>query len=56
MFFLQTARKPLESEHGDPFTLLNAFDEWIQVKTHLYKFDYERVLVTYHIIVILTKL
>ncbi|XP_035824394.1 probable ATP-dependent RNA helicase DHX34 isoform X2 [Aplysia californica] len=27
-----TARKPLESEHGDPFTLLNAFDEWIQVK------------------------
>ncbi|KAK6188313.1 hypothetical protein SNE40_004514 [Patella caerulea] len=26
------ARKPLESEHGDPFTLLNAFDEWIQVK------------------------
>ncbi|CAL1528445.1 unnamed protein product [Lymnaea stagnalis] len=27
-----TARKPLESDHGDPFTLLNAFDEWIQVK------------------------
>ncbi|XP_060072123.1 probable ATP-dependent RNA helicase DHX34 [Ylistrum balloti] len=27
-----SARKPLESEHGDPFTLLNAFDEWIQVK------------------------
>ncbi|XP_059177423.1 probable ATP-dependent RNA helicase DHX34 isoform X2 [Physella acuta] len=27
-----TARRPLESEHGDPFTLLNAFDEWIQVK------------------------
>ncbi|KAH9520121.1 DEAH (Asp-Glu-Ala-His) box polypeptide 34 [Bulinus truncatus] len=26
------ARKPLESVHGDPFTLLNAFDEWIQVK------------------------
>ncbi|KAL3866336.1 hypothetical protein ACJMK2_043642 [Sinanodonta woodiana] len=26
------ARKPLESEHGDPFTLLNAFDEWIKVK------------------------
>ncbi|XP_035673880.1 probable ATP-dependent RNA helicase DHX34 [Branchiostoma floridae] len=26
------ARKPLESDHGDPFTLLNAFDEWIQVK------------------------
>ena len=29
----QTARKPLESEHGDPFTLLNAFDEWIQVNS-----------------------
>ncbi|XP_065910600.1 probable ATP-dependent RNA helicase DHX34 isoform X2 [Dysidea avara] len=27
------ARRPLESDHGDPFTLLNAFDEWIQVKT-----------------------
>ncbi|XP_033630988.1 probable ATP-dependent RNA helicase DHX34 isoform X1 [Asterias rubens] len=27
-----TARRPLESDHGDPFTLLNAFDEWIQVK------------------------
>ncbi|XP_064608809.1 probable ATP-dependent RNA helicase DHX34 [Liolophura sinensis] len=26
------SRKSLESEHGDPFTLLNAFDEWIQVK------------------------
>ncbi|XP_078668798.1 putative ATP-dependent RNA helicase DHX34 [Branchiostoma floridae x Branchiostoma belcheri] len=26
------ARRPLESDHGDPFTLLNAFDEWIQVK------------------------
>ena len=28
---LKAARRPLESEHGDPFTLLNAFDEWIQV-------------------------
>ncbi|OCT67971.1 probable ATP-dependent RNA helicase DHX34 isoform X2 [Xenopus laevis] len=27
-----TARKPLESEHGDPFTLLNIFNEWVQVK------------------------
>ena len=27
----QMARRPLESEHGDPFTLLNAYDEWIQV-------------------------
>ncbi|CAG2240965.1 DHX34 [Mytilus edulis] len=26
------ARKPLESDHGDPFTLLETFDEWIQVK------------------------
>ncbi|XP_078313868.1 putative ATP-dependent RNA helicase DHX34 isoform X2 [Crassostrea virginica] len=26
------ARKPLDSDHGDPFTLLNAFDEWIQMK------------------------
>ncbi|KAL5004824.1 hypothetical protein ScPMuIL_018280 [Solemya velum] len=25
-------RKPLESDHGDPFTLLNVFDEWIKVK------------------------
>ena len=24
-------RQPLESDHGDPFTLLNAFDEWLQV-------------------------
>ncbi|KAM8952308.1 putative ATP-dependent RNA helicase DHX34 [Pelodytes ibericus] len=28
-----TARKPLESDHGDPFTLLNVFNEWIQVKS-----------------------
>ncbi|PIK34094.1 putative ATP-dependent RNA helicase DHX34 [Apostichopus japonicus] len=27
-----TARKPLESDQGDPFTLLSAFNEWIQVK------------------------
>nr|KAG5694320.1 hypothetical protein BaRGS_035188 [Batillaria attramentaria] len=26
------ARKSLESDHGDPLTLLNAADEWIQVK------------------------
>lgn len=26
-----TARKPLESELGDPFTLLNVFNEWLQV-------------------------
>ena len=29
--FTQSARKSLESDHGDPFTLLNAYDEWIQV-------------------------
>lgn len=28
-----TARKPLESSQGDPFTLLNAFNEWVQVKS-----------------------
>ncbi|XP_029475820.1 probable ATP-dependent RNA helicase DHX34 [Rhinatrema bivittatum] len=28
-----TARKPLESDHGDPFTLLNAFNEWVQIKS-----------------------
>ncbi|XP_071946737.1 probable ATP-dependent RNA helicase DHX34 [Antedon mediterranea] len=26
------ARRPLESDHGDPFTLLNAYDEWVQIK------------------------
>ena len=28
----QVARRPLESEHGDPFTLLNTFDEWVEVR------------------------
>ncbi|XP_041035590.1 probable ATP-dependent RNA helicase DHX34 isoform X1 [Carcharodon carcharias] len=28
-----TARRPLESDDGDPFTLLNAFEEWLQVKS-----------------------
>lgn len=27
-----TRRRPLESDHGDPITLLNLFDEWIQKK------------------------
>ncbi|KAM9367141.1 putative ATP-dependent RNA helicase DHX34 [Phaethornis superciliosus] len=27
------ARKPLENPHGDPLTLLNLFNEWIQVKS-----------------------
>lgn len=26
-----TARRPLESPHGDPLTLLNVFNEWVQV-------------------------
>ncbi|XP_064390174.1 probable ATP-dependent RNA helicase DHX34 isoform X2 [Halichondria panicea] len=29
---ISIARRPLESEQGDPFTLLNAYDEWIQMK------------------------
>ncbi|NXX97785.1 DHX34 helicase, partial [Centropus bengalensis] len=28
-----TARRPLESPHGDPLTLLNVFNEWVQVKS-----------------------
>jgi hypothetical protein len=28
----QTARKQLESDHGDPITLLNALKEWLEVK------------------------
>ncbi|XP_077174696.1 putative ATP-dependent RNA helicase DHX34 isoform X2 [Paroedura picta] len=28
-----TARRPLESPLGDPFTLLNLFDAWVQVKS-----------------------
>ncbi|XP_078062021.1 putative ATP-dependent RNA helicase DHX34 [Mustelus asterias] len=27
-----TARRPLESDDGDPFTLLNAFEEWLRVR------------------------
>ncbi|XP_065511202.1 probable ATP-dependent RNA helicase DHX34 [Caloenas nicobarica] len=27
------ARRPLESPHGDPLTLLNLFNEWVQVKS-----------------------
>ena len=27
------SRKELISDHGDPLTLLNAFNEWIQIKT-----------------------
>ncbi|CAI7996256.1 Probable ATP-dependent RNA helicase DHX34 [Geodia barretti] len=29
---ITVARRPLESEHGDPFTLLNAFEEWVELK------------------------
>ncbi|CAF1190863.1 unnamed protein product [Adineta steineri] len=28
-----TRRRPMMSDHGDPFTLLNLFDEWIYVKS-----------------------
>ena len=31
LFVAQVTRRPLESEHGDPFTLLNAFEEWVEV-------------------------
>uniref|UniRef100_A0A8C5H3B2 RNA helicase n=1 Tax=Gouania willdenowi TaxID=441366 RepID=A0A8C5H3B2_GOUWI len=27
-----TARQPLQSSHGDPFTLLNTFNAWVEVK------------------------
>lgn len=27
-----TARQPLHSNHGDPFTLLNTFNSWVEVK------------------------
>lgn len=29
---MKTSRKKLESDHGDPITLLNAFKEWLEVK------------------------
>lgn len=32
MIILKTSRKRLESDHGDPITLLNAFKEWLEVK------------------------
>ncbi|XP_076640084.1 putative ATP-dependent RNA helicase DHX34 [Colletes latitarsis] len=28
----ETSRKKLESDHGDPITLLNAFKEWLEIK------------------------
>lgn len=28
----QTSRKQLESDHGDPLTLLNAYREWLEAK------------------------
>lgn len=27
-----TARRPLESDQGDPFTLFNVFNAWVQVR------------------------
>ena len=36
-------RQPLESDHGDPFTLLNAYDEWLQVSlSELYNLRLQR--------------
>ena len=32
-YLIQRNRRSLESEHGDPFTLLAAFNEWLQVCT-----------------------
>lgn len=29
---MKTSRKKLESDHGDPITLLNAFREWLEIK------------------------
>lgn len=29
---LQAARKDLESDHGDPITILNAYKEWLELK------------------------
>lgn len=29
---MMTARKPFESDHGDPVTLLNVYNEWLKVK------------------------
>ncbi|KAK2718300.1 probable ATP-dependent RNA helicase DHX34 [Artemia franciscana] len=29
---VENARKPLESDHGDPITLLNAYREWLEIK------------------------
>lgn len=28
----QTARKDLESDHGDPITIMNAYREWLELK------------------------
>lgn len=32
MLACSTARQSLVSPHGDPFTLLNVFEEWLRVK------------------------
>uniref|UniRef100_A0A182YGA7 Uncharacterized protein n=1 Tax=Anopheles stephensi TaxID=30069 RepID=A0A182YGA7_ANOST len=36
----ERARKSLESDHGDPITLLNAYKEWLEIKQH--RTDYGR--------------
>jgi len=32
LIILKTFRKKLESDHGDPITLLNTFKKWLEVK------------------------
>lgn len=32
IFPIQAARKELESDHGDPITILNAYKEWLELK------------------------
>jgi len=33
LFAFQAACKELQSDHGDPLTLLNAFHEWLEEKS-----------------------
>jgi ATP-dependent RNA helicase DHX34 len=41
----ETARKELESDHGDPITLLNAYKEWLEIKQakYVHRSKYENV-------------
>uniref|UniRef100_A0A182Q8L6 RNA helicase n=1 Tax=Anopheles farauti TaxID=69004 RepID=A0A182Q8L6_9DIPT len=38
----ERARKSLESDHGDPITLLNAYKEWLEIKQHRTDFGRRR--------------